>query len=135
MIPVKYEYGGVKINGYVSKPIFAKSSRSMQNFFLNGRYIKTKTASSALEEAFKNSVMVGKFPYCVIYIEVTPEFVDVNTHPTKTEVKFSDEKLIFETVYYGVKNALMNFNTGHGVVCCNDRVSDIRHRKGCREGI
>lgn len=110
MIPIKYEYNGIKIDGYISKPIFSKASRSMQNFFLNGRYIKSKTASSALEEAFKNSVMIGKFPYCVIYIDVNPRFVDVNTHPTKTEVKFSNEKLIFETIYYSTKNALMNYN-------------------------
>ena len=123
MIPVKYEYKGIKIDGYISKPTFCKSSRSMQNFFLNGRYIKTKTGSSALEEAFKNSVMVGKFPYCVIYINVTPGFVDVNTHPTKTEVKFSDEKLIFETTYYGVKNALMNYNKESSVLTPIDNIS------------
>ena len=123
MIPVKYEYKSVKIEGYISKPAFCKSSRSMQNFFLNGRYIKTKTGSSALEEAFKNSVMVGKFPYCVIYINVTPGFVDVNTHPTKTEVKFSDEKLIFETIYYGVKNALMNYNKESSVLNPIDNIS------------
>ncbi|MBR0423348.1 MAG: DNA mismatch repair endonuclease MutL, partial [Clostridia bacterium] len=116
MIPVKYEYKNIKIDGFISKPAFSRSSRSMQNFFLNGRYIKTKTGCSALEEAFKNSVMVGKFPYCAIYIEVNPEFVDVNTHPTKTEVKFSDEKLIFEAIYYSVKNALMNFNSQSSVL-------------------
>lgn len=123
MIPVKYEYNGIKIDGYISKPAFCKSSRSMQNFFLNGRYIKTKTGSSALEEAFKNSVMVGKFPCCVIYINVNPEFVDVNTHPTKTEVKFSDEKLIFETIYYGVKNALMNYSNESSVLNPIDNIS------------
>ena len=116
MIPVKYEYKSIKINGFISKPEFSRSSRSMQNFFLNGRYIKTKTGSSALEEGFKNSIMVGKFPCCTIYININPEFVDVNTHPTKTEVKFSDEKLIFEAIYYGVKNAIMNYNNQSSVL-------------------
>ncbi len=108
MIPVEYELGGVKVLGFVSKPSAAKSSRSMQNFFINGRYVKSQVGASALEEAFKNSIMVGKFPYCVIYLNVSPNFVDVNVHPSKTEVKFINEKTIFEAVYYGVKSALMN---------------------------
>ncbi len=115
MIPVDYELSGVKVLGFVSKPSTAKSSRSMQNFFINGRYVKSKVGSSALEEAFKNSIMVGKFPYCVIYITIMPNFVDVNVHPSKIEVKFINEKTIFEAVYYGVKNALMSIND-RGVV-------------------
>jgi DNA mismatch repair protein MutL len=110
MIPVNYELGGIKISGFISKPSASKASRSMQNFFINGRYVKSKVGSTALEEAFKNSIMVGKFPYCVVYINILPTLVDVNVHPSKTEVKFVDEKNIFEAVYYGVKNALMNSN-------------------------
>ncbi len=125
MIPVKYEYKSIKIDGFISKPEFSRSSRSMQNFFLNGRYIKTKTGSSALEEGFKNSIMVGKFPCCAIYININPEFVDVNTHPTKTEVKFSDEKLIFEAIYYGVKNAIMNYNNQSSVL---NPLNDISYK-------
>ncbi len=107
MIPVKYELNHVKITGFISKPTFAKSTRTMQNFFINGRYIKSKLGTCALEEAFKNSIMVGKFPYCVIYIEIAPELVDVNVHPSKTEVKFLNEKDIFEAIYYGARSALM----------------------------
>ncbi len=110
MIPIDYELGSIKVSGFISKPSAAKSSRSMQNFFINGRYVKNKVGSSALEEAFKNSITVGKFPYCVIYITVSPNVVDVNVHPSKTEVKFVSEKTIFEAVYYGVKNALMKNN-------------------------
>lgn len=111
MTSVEYELSGIKVSGFVSKPSAAKSSRSMQNFFINGRYIKSQVGSSALEEAFKNSIMVGKFPYCVLYVDISPDFVDVNVHPSKTEVKFINEKTIFEAIYYGVKSALMNSNS------------------------
>ncbi len=115
MIPVEYKYENVEISGYISKPLCCKSTRSMQNFFVNGRYIKNKIISVALEEAFKNSIMVGKFPYCVIYIKVPYSSVDVNVHPTKTEVKFSNEKKIFDAIYYGVKTALMNNSENNAV--------------------
>lgn len=108
MMPCEYSYDGIKISGYISKPAFSKSTRNSQNFFVNGRYVKSKLISTALEEAFKNSIMVGKFPYAVLYLEVLPSSVDVNVHPTKTEVKFANEKKVFDAVYYAVKTALMN---------------------------
>lgn len=108
LLPIDYEYESVKIRGYISRPSFSKSVRSMQNFFVNGRYIKSRLISGALEEAYKNSIMIGKFPCCVIYLTVPFGSVDVNVHPAKTEIKFSNEKTIFEAVYYSVKTALMN---------------------------
>ncbi len=96
----------LKISGYVTKPIATKASRSFQNFFVNRRYVKTRTPMAALEEAFKGSAMVGNYPGCVLNIEVPYEIVDVNVHPAKTEVRFMDEKEIFDLVYYGVKTAL-----------------------------
>ena len=108
MIPCEYCYENIEISGYVSKPAFAKATRTSQNFFVNGRYVKSKLISTALEEAFKNSVMVGKFPYCVLYLKMPASSVDVNVHPTKTEVKFAGEKKVFDAVYYAVKTALMN---------------------------
>ena len=108
LLPIDYEYENVKIRGYISRPSFSKSVRSMQNFFVNGRYIKSKLISGALEEAYKNSIMIGKFPCCVIHLNVPFGSVDVNVHPAKTEIKFSNEKTIFEAVYYSVKTALMN---------------------------
>ncbi len=108
LLPIDYEYEGVKVRGYASRPSFSKSVRSMQNFFVNGRYIKSRLISGALEEAYKNSIMAGKFPCCVIYLTVPFGSVDVNVHPAKTEIKFSSEKTIFEAVYYSVKTALMN---------------------------
>lgn len=107
MTAVNYEYESIKVSGYVSKPSAAKSTRNSQNFFINGRYVKSKLISTALEEAFRNSIMVGKFPYCVLYFSVPFHSVDVNVHPTKTEVKFSNEKTIFDAVYYAIKTALM----------------------------
>lgn len=108
LLPIDYKYEGVRVWGYVSRPSFSKSVRSMQNFFVNGRYIKSRLISGALEEAYKNSIMTGKFPCCVIYLMVPFGSVDVNVHPAKTEIKFSSEKTIFEAVYYSVKTALMN---------------------------
>ena len=110
MIPLDYNYEGIKISGFVCKPEFSKANRGMQNFFVNNRYVKVKTASVAVEEAFKNLLMVGKFPCCVIYIDVSPKFVDVNVHPAKTEVKFVNEKSVFDAIYFAVKSAIMKDN-------------------------
>ena len=99
---------GFHVSGYVTKPIASKSTHASQTFFVNGRYVKNRTASVALEEAYKGSSMVGKYPGCVLNIEVPPEFVDVNVHPAKTEVRFANEKDIFDLVYYGAKSVLSN---------------------------
>lgn len=96
----------MKLTGYITKPSASKPSRSFQNFFVNRRFVKTRTAMAALEEAFKGSSMIGKFPGCVLNLEIPPETVDVNVHPAKTEVRFASEKDIFDLVYYGVKSAL-----------------------------
>ena len=111
LIPVSYEYGGVSVNGYVSKPAAARPNRSMQNFFLNGRYVKSRTAMVALEEAFKGSLMVGKLPACVLHLSVSCRSVDVNVHPAKIEVRFVNEKPLFDCVYHGVKTALNEGDT------------------------
>ncbi|HEX2985912.1 MAG TPA: DNA mismatch repair endonuclease MutL [Caproiciproducens sp.] len=106
LIPVEYELNGVKVSGYVSKPAAARPNRSMQQFFINGRYVKSRTAMVALEEAFKGSLMVGKVPACVLHLSVSCSAVDVNVHPAKIEVRFLNEKPIFDAVYHGVKTAL-----------------------------
>lgn len=97
----------------------------MQLFFANNRYIKSKTASAALNEAYKNSIMVGKYPACVIFIEMIPELLDVNVHPAKTEVRFSNEKAIFELVYYAAKNAISNDASRPQAQLKSKPVSDI----------
>ncbi len=107
LIPVDSTTNGIRVTGMTCKPVYCRPSRSGQYFFLNGRMIRSGAAAKALDNAYKNSVMVGKFPACVLRIEVPFESVDVNVHPAKTEVRFADEKAVFEAVYYAVKNALI----------------------------
>ena len=106
LIDVEYTLGGIHVHGFVSKPTASRANRTMQHFFINGRYVKTRTAMAALEQAFKGSIMVGKFPACVLYIDMSPETVDANVHPAKIEVRFVNEKPVFEAVYHGVRSAL-----------------------------
>ena len=108
LIPVDYAYNGIKVRGFISKPSATRPNRSMQHFFINGRFVKSKTAMVALEQAFKGSIMAGKFPSCVLHLSVPWEAVDVNVHPSKIEVRFLDEKPIFDAVYHGVKSALLS---------------------------
>lgn len=107
LIPVDYKQNGIEVTGYISKPLMSRANRTMQNFFINGRYVKSVTCTVSLEEAYKNSIMTGKFPACILKLNIPPEIVDVNVHPAKTEVRFSDEKIIFDSVYFAVKNALL----------------------------
>ena len=97
---------GIEVRGYIGTPINVRSNRNFQNFFLNNRYIKSKTATAALEQAFDSYMETEKFPCCVLHIYIHPSFVDVNVHPTKMEVKFSNERLVFDAVYCAVRNAL-----------------------------
>lgn len=106
LVEVDYELDGISVKGYVCKPAFSRPSRSMQYFFLNGRYIKSRSCMASMENAYKNSIMVGKFPSCVLNVIVPPNFVDVNVHPAKTEVRFSDERRVSSAVYYAVKSAI-----------------------------
>ncbi len=106
LLPIEYTNGSIRLTGFTVKPIAARKNRSMQLFFINKRFIKTATGAAALQEAYKNSIMVGKFPAGVYHLEFPFSEIDVNVHPAKIEVRFSNERIIFETVYYGVKNAL-----------------------------
>ena len=106
LLEVDYTLDGVRVYGYICKPENSRANRTMQHFFVNGRYVKTRTAMAALEQAYKGSVMAGKFPACVLCLEIPPQTVDVNVHPAKIEVRFVNEKPIFDAVYYGVQTAL-----------------------------
>lgn len=110
LIPVENVYQNTAVTGYVSSPLFTRSNRSMQNFFVNGRSVKSPLCCAALEEAFRNTIMVGKFPSCVLCVNTDPSQVDANIHPTKTEVRFTNEKTVFDAVYFAVKNALMGYD-------------------------
>ena len=105
-IPIEYEMDGIEIKGYITRPDFARSSRALQYFFINSRYVKTKTAMVAVEEAFKSSIVTGKFPGCVLNVKVPFGTVDVNVHPAKIEVRFVNERPIFDCIYTGVKSAI-----------------------------
>lgn len=107
LMPIDYSLHNLTVNGFINKPNLSKPNRNMQHFFINGRYVKTKTAMAALEEAFKGAITVQKFPACVLYINIPFDTVDVNVHPSKMEVRFVDEKPIFQLVYHGVKSAIL----------------------------
>ncbi len=107
VLPIDYESEGLTISGFVGKPEIARGTRNSQSFFLNGRYIKSRIVTSALEEAYKTLLMQNKFPFCVLLLKASPESFDVNVHPQKLEVRFANESLVFSAVYHGVKNTLL----------------------------
>ena len=111
LLPVSYEYGGIGVSGYVSAPHAGRANRTFQNFFINRRYVRTRTAMAALEEAYKGAIMVGKFPACFLYLEIAAQGVDVNVHPAKVEVRFVNERPIFDAVYHAVKSAITKQDT------------------------
>ncbi|MCD8145943.1 MAG: DNA mismatch repair endonuclease MutL, partial [Clostridiales bacterium] len=111
-LPCKGSGEGLQVEGFVSRPSCCRGTRGYQHFFVNGRYVKSRTMTAALEEAYQNQKMVGRFPGCVLHITSSLNAVDVNVHPTKTEVKFTNEKRLFQAVYASVKAAL-NGEQGH----------------------
>ena len=106
MAPVDSRWDSYSLTGYVSKPTDSRPSRALQTFFVNGRPVKSKLLTAALEEAYRNQIMAGKFPACVLHLTLPANAVDVNVHPAKTEVKFLSEKAVFDCVHYGVLGAL-----------------------------
>ncbi len=108
LIPVDYSMGDITLTGYISSPLFTRPNRSMQYFFVNGRYVRSVICLTALEEGYRGSIMTGKFPACVLNITMPPELCDVNVSPSKTEIRFADEKQIFDLLNFGAKNAILN---------------------------
>ena len=106
MVPVDSAWESYSLTGYVSLPTDARPSRNMQTFFVNDRPVKSRLLMAALEEAYRNQIMVGKFPACVLHLRLPANAVDVNVHPAKTEVKFLSEKAVFDCIHYGVLGAL-----------------------------
>ena len=104
--PVKGSGEDMSVTGFVSLPTCCRGTRGYQHFFVNGRYVKSRTMMAALEEAYANQKMVGKFPGCVLHLTTKLNAVDVNVHPTKQEVKFGSDKKVFDAVYYAVKSTL-----------------------------
>lgn len=106
LVEVDYTQDSIHVTGYITLPSASRSNRTMQTFFVNGRYVKSMTARAALEEAYKHSIMVGKFPACVLNLSIPYTETDINVHPAKIEVRFTNERPVFDAVYYGVKNTL-----------------------------
>ncbi len=106
MLPVDYRLGQVGVSGFVCRPMSGRANRTMQHFFVNGRYTRTRTCGVALEEGYRGSMMVGKYPSCVLMLTLPCDQVDVNVHPAKIEVRFVSEKNVFDAVYFAVKSAL-----------------------------
>ncbi len=105
LTPVRFEGRGIRVRGFVSKPGHDRGSRSMQHFFLNGRPIRSRLCMAALEEAYRTRIMKGRFPACVLDLRMPPGVCDVNVHPAKLEVRFAEEKAVFDAVYYAVLSA------------------------------
>lgn len=106
LLPCAGEADGVRVHGFISSPAAGRGSRAQQYFFCNGRWIRSAALQAALEQAYRNTLLVGRFPACVLYIELSCAAVDVNIHPAKTEVKFTHERAVFDAVYYGARAAL-----------------------------
>ena len=106
LLPCAGDADGVRVHGFISSPAAGRGSRAQQYFFCNGRWIKSAALQAALEQAYRNTLLVGRFPACVLYVELSCAAVDVNVHPAKTEVKFTHERAVFDAVYYGARAAL-----------------------------
>lgn len=130
LIDVDYSVDNMHITGVVTKPSASRKSRAMQFFFINSRLVKCQTAMAALEQAYRNSIMVGRFPGCVLNIECDASFVDVNVHPAKIEVRFANERPVFELVYYGVKSAIEMGDTPKEVVFDTKRLPTQKTASG-----
>ena len=107
VVEVNYEYEDIKVEGLVGKPEIARSNRSYQMFFVNKRYIKDKTLSASVEQAFKGLLTIGKYAFLVLNIEIDPKKIDVNVHPTKLEIRWSEEQKVFKAVYHSIRESLL----------------------------
>ncbi len=123
LIPIDYSMGGIRVSGYICRPDACRQNRTMQHVFINGRYVKSQTAMVALERAYKGVMMVGKFPTCVLSLETPPETVDSNVHPAKIEVRFINEKPVFDAVYYGAKSAIECGDEIHRVLFNEEKIA------------
>ncbi len=107
IIDVDYEYEDIKVKGVIGKPVVARSNRSNQLFFVNKRYIKDKTLTSAAEQGYKGLLTIGKYGFLVLNLEMNPQKVDVNVHPAKLEVRFEEENKVFKAIYHAIKDSLL----------------------------
>lgn len=127
LIPVRALSDGIEINGFVGTPELIRKNRHGESFFLNGRYVRNTTAQSALEAAFRTYIPSDKFPMSVLHLKIHPSLVDVNVHPAKLEVKFAEERKVFEAIYAAVRGALT-----HSIPCpeYGERTPDDKRQEG-----
>ena len=111
LIECEGESEGITVKGFISKPVHSRPNRTMQHLFINGRYVKLPVAASALDNAYKNQIMTGKYPACVLFLTVNPAMVDVNVHPAKTQVRFASEKPVYDAIYFSAVSALQRGDT------------------------
>lgn len=106
LLPAESDAGFVRVSGFIGKPVIARGNRNYENYFINGRYVKSGLISKAIEEAYGNYMMHHKYPFTVLYLKIEPELMDVNVHPTKMELRFRESEQIFRAVFHAVKDAL-----------------------------
>ena len=106
LLPIDVQAQDIKVSGFIGKPLIARGNRNYENYFINGRYIKSSIISKAIEEAYKPYMMQHKYPFTLLHFSIEPEFLDVNVHPTKMELRFRDGELMFKTVLNAVGEAL-----------------------------
>lgn len=114
MIPVEYEFDNIKVSGLTGLPSETRPNRTYQNFFINKRYVRTRTCSVAVEQAYKGKLMTGRFPVCVLNLQMDASQIDPNVHPAKIEIRFTEEKPVFNAVYYAIKSALSSLEAPLG---------------------
>ncbi len=130
MLPIDSEFEGSRVTGFTSSPSAGRGNRAMQFFFCNGRYIRSSLLQSAVEQAYKNTLLTGRYPACVIYLALSPASVDVNVHPAKTEVKFGNERAVFDLVYHAVLSALSGEKRVPSLPRTSPAVASARKQEG-----
>ncbi|MBR3768386.1 MAG: DNA mismatch repair endonuclease MutL [Clostridia bacterium] len=128
LIPCEYEYKSISVKGYISRPLNNRPNRNLQYCYVNGRFVRIPVAAAALDEAYKNRIMVGKFPMCFLFVDIPAGKIDVNVHPAKTEIRFSEDSSIFEAIFYAAKSALNKGDTLRPEVSLRDK-KDITAKK------
>ncbi len=129
LIEVQAEQEHIKISGYIGKPIVSRGNRNFENYYINGRYIKSKILSHAIEEGYKNFLMQHKYPFTNLHFEISPQLLDVNVHPTKMELKFSEEQMIYEFVVKTIQKALTHKELVPDVDFSSHEDKQVKHGK------
>lgn len=117
--------GGISVKGFISKPVHARPNRNMQHCFVNGRYVKLPVCASALDNAYRNQIMTGKYPACVLFLELNPAMVDVNVHPAKTQVRFANEKSVYDAIYFAAVSSLQKKDTPVSITMTPKKTADL----------